>query len=146
MLLGPLSALLLRGRHGSCLAPPAGLRMGPASSSSSSLGSSGVGLGGVTGGGLAAAQVAGLAGPQVAAQGPGVQGCQGPPQAGRVAVCHCTGLLEALQVRVVGLGWVLWRQAAQVLFMPPMKLRGLGASPLKVAPLKSKPGCCMHRA
>ena len=44
-----------------------------------------------------------------------------------------------------GLIWGLWRQAAQVLFMPPMKLRGLGASPLKVAPLKSKPGCCMHR-
>ena len=43
-------------------------------------------------------------------------------------------------------GGVLWRQAAQVLFMPPMKLRGLGASPLKVAPLKSKPGCCTHRA
>lgn len=28
--------------------------------------------------------------------------------------------------------------------IPPMKVRGLGASPENLAPEKSKPGCCRH--
>ena len=53
LLLGPVSPLLLRSCHGSCLAHPAGLRMDPASCSS--LSSSWVKLESVACGGLAAA-------------------------------------------------------------------------------------------
>ena len=49
------------------------------------------------------------------------------PMAGRGCVCCVCSML---------------RPDGQEWRMPPMKVRGLGASPLKDAPLKSKPGCC----